>query len=535
MLVVEDLRVERASRAVVAGADLTVRAGDKVGLAGRNGAGKTSLFRVLAGVDEPAEGRVVRRGRLGYLSQDPAAAGVADDQTALGRVLSGRDMDEAAVRLEKLRLAMEEDPSEEAIARYTRAQERFEAEGGYSADAECRRLAAGLGIDDERLELPLRALSGGERRRVELSRILFAGSDVLLLDEPTNHLDVDARDWLLRFLRSYRGALVVISHDIELLDDAITRVLHLERPGEEDVGRLTAYRGTWSEYLAARAADEERQAKEASAQDAEIRRLKTLADSMRGQTQKRARTAKSLDTRRARIEAHRIDAPQRERRIAVGFPTPPPSGKVVLEVEGLAQSYGGPPVFTDVDFLVGRGDRLLVMGLNGAGKTSLLRILAGVSTPAAGTARFGHQVSVGYYAQEHEGLVGGWSLIDHLRDSAAASERELRGVLGAFGLSGAKAFQDAATLSGGEKTKLALAQLVAGDHNLLLLDEPTNNLDPASREATAQALSSWPGSMVVVSHDVEFVRQLRPDRVLLMPEGDVDLWVDDHLDLVALS
>jgi ATPase subunit of ABC transporter with duplicated ATPase domains len=520
---------------VVVDADLTVRAGDKVGLAGRNGAGKTSMLRVLAGVDEPAAGTITLRGRLGYLSQDPAVDGIADDTSALGRILSGRGMDAAMTDLEKLRVAMEGNPSEQAVRRYTRAEEQFRVEGGYAAEAECRRLAAGLGIGEDRLELPLRALSGGERRRVELARILYAGTDVLLLDEPTNHLDIDARDWMLGFLRSYRGALVVISHDLELLDDAITRVVHLERPGEEDEGRLTVYRGTWSEYLEARAADEARLAKEAAAQEREIQRLKTLADSMRGQTEKRARTAKSLDTRRARIEASRTDAPVKDRMLTVKFPEPPAPGRVVLEVSGLAQAYGGPPVFQDVEFIVGRGDRLLVMGLNGAGKTSLLRILAGITEPLRGEVQFGHNVSVGYYAQEHEGLVGSWSLLDHLRSAALGTDRELRSVLGTFGLSGEKAFQDAGTLSGGEKTKLALAQLVAGQHNLLLLDEPTNNLDPGSREATAVALSQWPGSMVIVSHDVDFVRRLRPERVLLMPDGDLDYWTDDYLDLVALS
>jgi ATPase subunit of ABC transporter with duplicated ATPase domains len=207
----------------------------------------------------------------------------------------------------------------------------------------------------------------------------------------------------------------------------------------------------------------------------------------------------------------------------------------VLTVDNLAKGYGGPPVFTDVTFTVGRGERLLIMGLNGAGKTSLMRILAGHTTADAGTVDFGHLVSPGYYAQEHEGITPGREVISHLDGVAGLPTQQIRSLLGTFGLSGDIAFQDAGTLSGGEKTKLALAQLVAGKHNLLLLDEPTNNLDPPSRDAIGRALAAWPGAIVLVSHDAEFVASLEPQRVLMMPDGDLDYWSDDLLDLVALS
>jgi ATPase subunit of ABC transporter with duplicated ATPase domains len=207
----------------------------------------------------------------------------------------------------------------------------------------------------------------------------------------------------------------------------------------------------------------------------------------------------------------------------------------VLEADGLAQAYGGPPVFEEVTFAVERGQRMLVMGLNGAGKTSLLRILAGQAQPVEGNWRTGFGVVPGYYAQEHEGIRGGTTVLAHMREASEQPEAELRALLGMFGLTGEIAFQDAGTLSGGEKTKLALAQLVAGRHNLLLLDEPTNNLDPPSRESVGQALASWPGAMVIVSHDAGFVSELAPDRVLMMPDGVEDRWSDHLLDLVALA
>jgi ATPase subunit of ABC transporter with duplicated ATPase domains len=237
-----------------------------------------------------------------------------------------------------------------------------------------------------------------------------------------------------------------------------------------------------------------------------------------------------------RVQSAAVEGPSRgDRRYHVHCPVPPHTGRLVLEAEGLAKAYGGPPVFEDVGFAVERGQRLLIMGLNGAGKTSLLRILAGWSEPTSGGFNTGVGVSLGYYAQEHEGVEPGRAVIDHLRDAAELTEQGRRNLLGMFGLVGEIAFQDAGTLSGGEKTKLALAQLVAGQHNLLLLDEPTNNLDPPSREAVGRALADWPGTMILVSHDVGFVSELRPGRVLLLPDGTEDHWSDDLLDLVAMA
>jgi ATPase subunit of ABC transporter with duplicated ATPase domains len=522
--------VEVGGRLTLEEASFTVRAGDKVGLVGRNGAGKTSLLKVLGGENAPAAGRVSVQGQVGFLSQDPRAVRHPAAGTGLAHILSGRGLDQAAEDLEKLRLAMEEHPSDRAIARFARAEDAFASLGGYAAEAEVRQLVAGLGLGSDRIDRPINVLSGGERRRVELARILFAGSDVLLLDEPTNHLDSDAKTWLMGFLRAYRGALLVVSHDLELLDEAITRVLHL------DEAQLVEYKGTYSQYRLSRAADEVRLTKLVTRQQAEIKRLSGLADSMRHQTAKRARIAKSLDKRVVRLQAAASSGPgPGDRRYTVRFPVPPHTGRLVLEADRLAKDYGGPPVFEDVSFAVERGERLLIMGLNGAGKTSLLRILAGWSEASAGTWRTGVGVSAGYYAQEHEGVRAGCSVLDHLRDAPVAAERDRRALLGMFGLVGDIAFQDAGTLSGGEKTKLALAQLVAGRHNLLLLDEPTNNLDPPSREAVGKALAGWPGTMILVSHDVGFVSQLAPNRVLLMPDGTEDHWSDDLLDLVALA
>ena len=530
VLEVRDLTVEVGGLSVLEGLSFDLRPGDKVGVVGRNGAGKTSLLRVLAGEADPVAGTVRRRGAIGYLRQDPRQHRAQDEASGLHHILGARGLVELAERMERLRLRLEEHASERDVARFSRIEERYRAAGGYAAEADVRRIAAGLGLADGRLNLPARALSGGERRRLELARILFAGSDLLLLDEPTNHLDADARGWLMKFLAAYGGALIVVSHDLGLLDGSITRILHLDRD------RAVEYRGTYSQYRESRRQDEQRRTVLAERQQAEIRRLKTLADSMPGQTEKRARKAKTLDTRVARLRREAVAAPTHDEE--GGLPVPGTAARREDRAGGgrALEGYGGPPVFEGVTFDVGRGERLLVIGVNGAGKTSLLRILAGQSEPDDGWFRLGHGVSIGYYAQEREGVHDGVPALAHVRaESGAAGDQELRALLGMFGLTGAVAFQDAGTLSGGEKTKLVLAQLVAGRRNLLLLDEPTNNLDPPSRTAIARALSSWEGAMVLVSHDIEFVQALAPQRVLMMPDGTLDFWSDDLLELVALA
>ena len=538
MLQAQAISVEVGGRLLVDRASFTVMARDKVGIVGRNGAGKTSLFKVLGGESDPAGGNVLRKGGFGYLPQDPKIVGDLEGRTSVTHILSGKGIDEEIVRMEKLRIAMEENPDERNVGRYLKAEEMFRTTGGYAADSEARSMAVGLGLPDDRLELPLSVLSGGERRRVELARILFAGTDVLCLDEPTNHLDVDAKTWLLDYMRQYKGALLVISHDLDLLDEAITRVLHLDRTAEDQVGELIEYRGTYSQYQRSRAEDEARQIKKAAQQSKEIARMQGVVDRF-GAKATKAAMAHSMEKKIARLETTRVHAPKNAKTFNVRFPPPPPCGETVIDSADLCKGYGGTTVFEDIGFDLGRGERLLVLGLNGAGKTSLLRILAGETDADLGHFEFGYKVQAGYYAQEHDNLQVHENLLTNLRDSVPSgvemTDTHLRGLLGMFGISGDKVFQESGTLSGGEKTKLALAMLMTGKNNLLLLDEPTNNLDPPSREAVANALVDWPGAIIFVSHDTEFVQELAPTKVLLMPDGDVDYFNEDWLELVSMA
>ena len=532
MIIARDLSIEAGVRVLISDASFALQPGDKVGLVGPNGAGTTTLLRTLAGEREPSHGHVARSGVLGYLSQEAALAKLEDEHvTALERILMARDIGVLERRMEEVRLKMETVDGEERdrlIRRFSRLEDEFTARGGYLAKAEAKRFGAALGIGSDELDQLVVTMSGGQRRRVELARILFAETDMLLLDEPTNHLDLDAKAWLMEWLAGYEGSLLVVSHDLPLLDESITSVLAV------DHGSLEPYRGNYSYYLTERELRHEQRVRERKHQDEKIARLEEGIRRFKGRSEKMAKRARSWETRVDKLKAKRVEIGKKGRRVALQFPQPLQSGRTPLKAEGLAKAFDLNVVFVDVDVDVDRGERLVIMGLNGAGKTTLLRILAGTDSADIGGVEVGHRVSLGYYAQEHENIRTGVSVFDHMREVSSEPDRTLRSLLGHFLLAD-KVDQDAGTLSGGEKTKLALAQLVVGRHNVLLLDEPTNNLDPQAKEALLDALVVYEGTVILVSHDAEFVGELAPDRALLMPEGDTAFFDESMLDLVALA
>ena len=532
MLIARDLRLDVGTRTLVQRAAFSVQSGDRIGLVGRNGTGKTTLMRSLIGDIEPTEGTVLRSGQVGYLSQEAALPELEHpDATALERVLMAREIGAAQRRIEEARARLDELDGEErdrGIARFSRLHDEFEAKGGFVAEAEAKRIASKIGIGNDELHQPVATMSGGQRRRVELARILFAETDVLLLDEPTNHLDLDAKAWLIEYLTSYKGGMLVVSHDLPLLDEAITEVLVLEH------GEIDHYRGNYSHYLVERVARRERKQRERKHQDEHIARLEENIRRFKGSTEKMAKVARAMETRVDRMKRELVEVQKSGKNVRVAFPQPDPSGRVPLVATGLAKAFGDNLVFVDIEFAVERGERMLLIGLNGAGKTTLLRILAGVETSDLGEVSLGHKATLGYYAQEHEQILEGVTVFDHMREAARLPDQTLRTLLGTFLLAD-KVDQNASTLSGGEKTKLALAMLVASRPNVLLLDEPTNNLDPQAKEALLDALTLYEGTVVLVSHDTDFVAQLVPDRAVLMPDGEMRFFDEDLLDLVALA
>jgi ATPase subunit of ABC transporter with duplicated ATPase domains len=536
------LELRAGSRILLDGATLRIQPGDRIGLVGRNGAGKTTSLKVLAGEGEAHAGEVRRTGELGYLPQDPREGDLS--VTAKDRVLSARGLDKLMRDMEKAQALMAElvddAQRDKAINRYARLEERFSSQGGYAAESEAARICSNLGLADRVLSQTLGTLSGGQRRRVELARILFAAAEagaggksetILLLDEPTNHLDADSITWLRTFLKQHDGGLVVISHDVELLADVVNKVWFLDATR----GELDLYNMSWQRYLDARATDEKRRRRERANAEKKASALQQQAAKL-GAKATKAVAAKNM-ARRAEQMLSALDETRHADKVArIKFPEPAPCGRTPLTAEGLSKSYGSLEIFTGVDLAVDRGSKVVVLGLNGAGKTTLLRLLGGMETPDTGELVPGHGMRLGYYAQEHETLdhdASVWENIRHLAPDTGA--QELRNLLGSFLFSGEQLDQPAGTLSGGEKTRLALAGLVSSAANVLLLDEPTNNLDPASRAQVLDALRSFSGAVVLVTHDPGAVEALEPERVILLPDGTEDHWSPDYLELVQLA
>ncbi len=532
MLAVQDLEIRVGARLLMEKVSFRVDKGDKVGLVGRNGAGKTTLTKVLAGDELPTAGHVQRTGELGYLPQDPRSGD--PEQLARTRILDARGLGRIVIDMQQATADMaSSDPavSQKAMARYGRLTDRFLALGGYAAEAEAASIASNLSLPDRVLGQPLKTLSGGQRRRIELARILFSDAESMILDEPTNHLDADSVVWLREFLAGYQGGFIVISHDIHLVEETVNKVFYLDANRQV----IDIYNMGWKHYLRQREADEERRKKERVNVEKKATALQLQAARF-GAKASKAAAAHQMVARAERMLAGLDEVRAVDRVAKLRFPEPAPVGKTPLQARNLSKSYGSLEIFTAVDLAVDRGSRVVILGLNGAGKTTLLRILAGVDRPDTGELEPGHGLKVGYYAQEHETLDVKRSVLQNMMSaSAAITELEARKVLGSFLFTGDDTAKPAGVLSGGEKTRLSLAMLVVSKANLLLLDEPTNNLDPASREEILGALANYAGAVILVSHDEGAVEALNPERVLIMPDGVEDLWTKDYAELISLA
>ncbi|MFD3744266.1 ABC-F family ATP-binding cassette domain-containing protein [Nocardia sp. NPDC058633] len=543
MITATDLEVRAGVRTLLSapGPALRVQSGDRIGLVGRNGAGKTTTLRILAGEGEPYAGKITRSTDIGYLPQDPKEGDL--DVIAKDRVLSARGLDVLLRDMEKAQVEMAEVADDaardKAIRRYGRLEDQFSSLGGYVAESEAARICNSLGLPDRVLDQQLRTLSGGQRRRIELARILFSASDgsggrsdrILLLDEPTNHLDADSITWLRGFLQSHDGGLIVISHDVELLGDVVNKVWFLDAVrGEPDV-----YNMGWKKYLDARATDEQRRVRERANAEKKAGALRQQAAKL-GAKATKAAAAHQMVRRAERLINELDDVRVNDKVARIRFPEPAACSKTPLMVKDLTKLYGSLEIFTGVNFAVDKGSRVVVLGLNGAGKTTMLKLLAGVETPTAGGVEQGRGLKVGYFAQEHDTLDDQASVWENIRHASPdAGEQELRSLLGAFMFTGPQLEQPAGTLSGGEKTRLALAGLVSSAANVLLLDEPTNNLDPVSREQVLEALRTYAGAVVLVTHDPGAAEALNPERVILLPDGTEDHWSAEYAELIDLA
>ena len=532
MISVRDLEIQIGARTLMSGVTFRVDKGDKVGLVGRNGAGKTTLTKILAGDGQPSAGKVEKTGEIGYLPQDPRSGD--PEELARTRILNARGLGDL---LEQMAKASEDMGSidqavyDNAMRKYSSAEERFNALGGYAAEAEAAAIASNLGLKEHILNQPLKTLSGGQRRRIELARILFSDAQTMILDEPTNHLDADSVVWLREFLKGYQGGLIVISHDVDLVGETVNRVFYLDAIR----GVIDVYNMGWKAYLKQREADQERRKRERANAEKKAATLQLQAAKF-GAKATKAVAAQQMIRRAEKLLTGLEEVHETDRVAKIKFPDPAPCGKTPLMASNLSKSYGSLEIFTAVDLAIDKGSKVVVIGLNGAGKTTLLRMLAGIDKPDTGAIEPGHGLKIGYFAQEHETLDVSKTVLENMQRSAPQlADTDARKVLGSFLFTGDDVNKPAGVLSGGEKTRLALAALVVSSANVLLLDEPTNNLDPASREEILRALATFTGAVVLVSHDVGAVEALNPERVLILPDGVEDHWNQQYADLIALS
>jgi ATPase subunit of ABC transporter with duplicated ATPase domains len=452
----------------------------------------------------------------------------------IDRILSVRDLDQIAKRMRAVEEEMatsEGAALEKAMERYTRVEHEFSAAGGYAASAEAEAIASSLGVPNNLFDQELSALSGGQRRRIELARILFSGAETLLLDEPTNHLDADSVIWLREYLSKYSGGLVIISHDVNLIETVVNKVFYID--GNRNV--IDVYNMGWKNYLLQREQDEHRRKRERANAEKKAEILQKQGEKMRAKASK-ATAAQGMLRRAEKLRSSLEDVRVSDKVAKLRFPTPSPCGKTPLSGEELSKSYGSLEIFTDVSAIIDKGSRVVILGLNGAGKTTLLRILAGELESDTGSVAHGQGLKIGYYAQEHESLDFERTILENMMSATAdIREPEARNVLGSFLFTGDDVHKLVKVLSGGERTRLALATLVVSAANVLLLDEPTNNLDPASRDEILAALSEYQGAVILVSHDEGAVQALKPERVILLPDGDEDLWKEEYFDLVTID
>ena len=510
MISFSNINKQYGRQLVFVDASFQLNPGEKVGLVGPNGAGKTTLFRMVVGEETPDEGEVSvpRRLTIGYFRQDVeemAGRSVLDEAIAG----SGR-VGDLHHELEALQHEMS-DPDkagemDRVLARFGEVQEEYEHLGGYALESQAREVLHGLGFEDEQIDGDVGALSGGWKMRVAMARVLLGRPDVLLMDEPTNHLDIESIIWLEAFLTSLPGALLMTSHDRDFMNRIVSRV------AEIDGGEITSYSGNYDFY------ERERAIRETNREAAYARQQAMLAKEQRFIERFAAHAAKAAQVQ-SRVKAlekiERVELPKKRRVVEFDFRQPMRSGDQVAVLEGVTKAYGTRVVHDGLDMTIRRGERWCVMGRNGSGKTTLLKMVAGALAPDAGSVTLGASLRLGYFAQQALDVLQPdrtvWEQIEH--DFPHESTGALRNLLGAFQFPGDDVQKSIKALSGGEKTRLAMARMLLHPPNFLVLDEPTNHLDLATKEMLIEALKDYEGTMVFVSHDRTFLRGLS-NRVL---------------------
>jgi len=523
----KNIRKSFGPKRVLSGASWQLKIGEKVGLVGLNGSGKTTLLRIISGelLPDGGEIRVDPDAQMGYVAQE---ARFDDSRTLREEICdeSIMDMCESLEELEAEIAQLNNDDTRltEMVDRYSRLQTEFQNRDGYMYQTRLEMILGRMGFAPSDLDTPASALSGGQKSRAQLARELLKQPDLLLLDEPGSHLDVSALEWLEEFLSSYKGAVLIVSHDRYLLDKVTNKTLELES------GQLRQYSGNYTYYIDQKARARVKQHYDYVNQQQEIAHLKEAIESLRswgvkGNTRKFARRARSMEKRMERMGL--VDKPRKKTKMQLNLEFQKRSGQVVVEAVGLSKSFGDQVLFSDVDFHIRWGEKVAIVGPNGSGKTTLIRILLGLEQPASGHANLGDGLVISYFDQEQRGLDRQKTIYDELGENTDLSKEATMYLLSKLLFRGDKAFKKIEQLSGGERNRVVLSKLVYTKANLLVLDEPTNHLDIPSIEVLEDALAAFQGTVILISHDRNLLTKVA-DRVIVLDNGEVSFYTGGY-------
>lgn len=505
---------------------LEIKEKDRIAIVGRNGAGKSTLLKIMADELSHDEGEIFKPKGLttGYLSQHTGLESDKSIWEEMAAVFDYLKEQEKALRVMEKKMedvsAFSEADYEQLLLDYDKKQQAFDAEGGYRYEAEIKSVLTGLHFQDYDYNTSITELSGGQKTRLALGKLLLKKPDLLILDEPTNHLDIDTLTWLENYLAGYPGAVVSVSHDRYFLDKTASIVYEISRH------KTKKYIGSYSKFLEQKTADFEKEMKEYEKQQTEIKKMEDFIQ----KNIVRASTTKRAQSRRKHLEKmDKIDRPKGDESSAsFSFQVDKRSGNDVLKINHLAFQYDEERIFSDVTFHVNRGERIALVGPNGVGKTTLLKTILGTLQPSEGTIKIGTNVDIGYYDQEQQTLSSNKTILDELWDEhPMVNEKDIRTVLGNFLFSGDDVLKNIQSLSGGEKARLSLAKLMMQKANLLVLDEPTNHLDIDSKEVLEAALMDFPGTIIFVSHDRYFINKIT-DQVVEMQQDGATVYLGDY-------